>query len=198
MADKWRSSAIQKIIQLPQFWPDSEVQMFNQKFSRSGAAALSEFLRFEFCAASLRRCVRIFFIILLAWTAALAQNKSARFDPDGSFWILGKVPTEFSDFGEINLNAKRSRQLPVQGFYLNNGKRLRFMTLTVKRDNFTFTTITLGGVSYAFSGKFLKGGVYYASDLDDTIPVLKGNLTKFRNGQKVAEAQLTFSYFGGT
>jgi hypothetical protein len=80
---------------------------------------------------------------------------------------------------------------------LRTGKRLAFKTLTVKRDNFTFTTITSGGVSYAFSGKFLKGGVFY-SYLDDTIPALKGTLTKFRNGQKVAEAQLTFSYFGGT
>lgn len=139
-----------------------------------------------------------FLIIVLACTATLAQTKSARFDPDGTFWILGDTPNEFSDFGAINLNAKRSRQLPAQGFELNNGKRIRFKTLTVKRDNFTFTTFELGGVSYAFSGKFLKGGVYSAGDLDDTIPVLKGTLTKFRNGQKVAEANLTFSYFGGT
>ena len=86
----------------------------------------------------------------------------------------------------------------MQGFYLNNGKRLRFKTLIVKRDNFTFTTFPLSGVSYEFSGKFLKGGVYSSSDLDDTIPVLEGTLSKFRNGQKVAEAKLTFSYFGGT
>jgi len=151
------------------------------------------------CVFPLRLCVKLLVASLVVSSLpALAQNKSTRFDPDGSFWILGQVPTEFSDFGEINLNAKRSRQLPVQGFYLNNGKRLRFQTLTVKRDNFTFTTVTLGGVSYTFSGKFLKGGVYYSSDLDDTIPVLKGTLTKFRNAQKVAEAQLTFSYFGGT
>jgi len=147
---------------------------------------------------ALRVCVNIVFIILLVCTVSFSQNKSARFDPDGTFWILGDTPNDFSEFGAINLNAKRSRQLPVQGFELNNGKRLRFKTLTVKRDNFSFSTVELGGVSYAFSGKFLKGGVYSAGDLDDTIPVLKGTLTKFRNGQKVAEANLTFSYFGGT
>jgi len=172
--------------------------MVNQKFSRSGAAAQREIDHPETRVAPLRRCVSIFFICLLTCTATLAQKNVVRFDPDGSFWILEKAPPEFSEFGAINLNAKRSRQLPVQGFELNNGKRLRFKTLTVKRDNFSFTTVTLNGVSYAFSGKFLKGGVFSAGDLDDTIPVLKGTLTRFRNGQKDAEAQLTFSYFGGT
>jgi len=171
--------------------------MDKQKYSRSGAAAQSEFLRFQICSASLRRCVRIFFIVLLVCTAALAQNKAARFDPDGSFWIIGEPPNEFSEFGGINLNAKRSRQLPGQGFELRTGKLIRFKTLTVKRDNFTFTTVSVGGISYAFSGKFLKGGVYSAGDLDEETPVLEGTLTKFRGGQKVAEAKLKFSYFGG-
>ena len=148
--------------------------------------------------ASLRLCVKIFFICLLASTVALAQTKTARFDPDGSFWIHGESPNDFSEFGAINLNAKRSRQLPLQGFEIRTGKRLPFKTLTVKRDNFTFTTVTVGGISYAFSGKFLKGGVYSAGDLDEETPVLEGTLTKFRGGQKIAEAKLKFSYFGGT
>lgn len=148
--------------------------------------------------ASLRLCVKIFFIFLLASTLTLAQTKTARFDPDGSFWILGEPPNEFSEFGGINLNAKRSRQLPGQGFQLRTGKSIRFKTLSVKRDNFTFTTVTVGGISYAFSGKFLKGGVYSAGDLDDETPVLEGTLTKFRGGKKIAEAKLKFSYFGGT
>ena len=148
--------------------------------------------------ASLRLCARIFFVILLTCTATVAQSKAARFDPDGSFWILGEPPNEFSEFGGINLNAKRSRQLPGQGFQLRTGKNIRFKTLSVKRDNFTFTTVTVGGISYAFSGKFLKGGVYSAGDLDDETPVLEGTLTKFRGGKKIAEAKLKFSYFGGT
>jgi hypothetical protein len=137
-------------------------------------------------------------IILLACTALVAQTKTARFDPDGSFWILGQPPNEFSEFGGINLNAKRSRQLPGQGFQITSGKSIRFKTLSVKRDNFTFTTVTVGGISYAFSGKFLKGGIYSAGDLDDETPVLEGTLTKFRGGKKIAEAKLKFSYFGGT
>ena len=147
----------------------------------------------------LKKLFFAYLICLLTCTAMFAQKRVERFDPDGSFWILNETPNEFSEFGAINLNAKRSRRLNSQGFQLRDGKTLRFKTLIVKRDNFTFTTTpTASGISYSFSGKFLKGGVYYASDLDDTIPVLEGTLTKFRNGQKVAEKKLTFSYFGGT
>src|SRR6476659_6540300 len=92
---------------------------------------------------ALRLCVKSFLVSLLVLSAipALAQTKTARFDPNGSFWIIGEPPNEFSEFGGINLNAKRSRQLPVQGFELRTGKRIPFKTLTVKRDNFTFTTV---------------------------------------------------------
>jgi len=149
---------------------------------------------------ALRLCVKPFLVCLIVLTTipALAQNKAARFDPDGSFWLDGETPNEFPEFGAINLNAKRSRQLPLQGFELRTGKRIPFKTLTVKRDNFTFTTVTVGGISYAFAGKFLKGGVYSAGDLDDQTPVLEGTLTKFRGGQKIAEAKLKLVYFGGT
>ena len=141
--------------------------------------------------------------LLLCLTAAPAftqRNTSARFDPDGSFWLHESTPppTEFSDFAGINLNAKRLRRLPSPGLQLINGTTYRFKTLNVKRDNFTFTTMSLRGVSYSFAGKFLKGGVYASGILDDQTPVLEGTLTKFRGGKKVAEANLKFVYFGGT
>ena len=146
----------------------------------------------------MRKTLIILLAILIVSVPALAQKRSARFDPDGSFWVIGETPNEFSDFGGINLNAKRLRRLPPSGVQNNEGKNYRFKTATVKRDNFTFTTVTMGGVSYSFAGKFLKGGNFAATWLGDETPVLEGTLTKFRGGQKVAEAKLKFSYFGGT
>ena len=149
--------------------------------------------------APLRLCVSIFFVILMASIPAFSQRtKPERFDPDGSFWLQGAPPNDFSDFGGINLNAKRSRRLPQPGLETNNGKRYRFKTLSVKQERFTFTTMTVAGISYSFSGRFLKGGVYSSGILDDETPVLEGTLTKFRAGKKVAEAKLKFVYFGGT
>jgi hypothetical protein len=135
--------------------------------------------------------------ILVASIPAPAQ-KNARFDPDGSFWIIGDHGDGFSDFGGINLNAKRLRRLPPSGVQLMDGKTLRFKTLNVKRENFAFTTVAIGGVSYSFAGKFLRGGVFAATDLSDERPVLEGVLRKHKAGKKVAEAKLKFMYFGGT
>jgi hypothetical protein len=147
----------------------------------------------------MRKVVNVGVLLLLVVTAAFSQKKETRFDPDGSFWLHGQnVPNEFSEFGGINLNAKRSRRLPSPGLQLVDGKTYRFKTLIVKRDNFTFTTVALRGVSYSFSGKFLRGGVFGAGDLDDETPVLEGTLTKYRGGKKLAEAKLKFVYFGGT
>jgi hypothetical protein len=130
--------------------------------------------------------------------AASAQTKRNLFNPDGAFWLIGEPPDGFSDFSGINLNARRLRRLPAQGLELNNGKRLSFKTVTVKRDDFRFTTLTVGGVYYTFVGKFLRDGVFATQDLSDERPVLEGVLTKYKNGQKIAEAKMKFSYFGGT
>jgi hypothetical protein len=167
-----------------------------KQFSRKGAKAQR---KSKSSFAPLRLCASVFCLFLItSCTFALAQNKSARFDPDGSFWIIGTPPNEFSDFSAINLNAKRLRRLPSPGLQTNDGKTYRFKTLTVKQNNFTFTTMPRGGVSYSFSGRFLKGGNFAATWLGDDNPILEGTLTKFRAGNKLAEAKLKFSYFGGT
>lgn len=142
--------------------------------------------------------VALMLVSLLSVSVFSQRTKSERFDPDGSFWLKGEPPNDFSDFAGINLNAKRSRNLPQPGLETNKGTRYRFKTLSVKQESFTFTTMTVAGISYSFSGRFLKGGVYSSGILDDETPVLEGTLTKFRGGTKVAEAKLKFVYFGGT
>ena len=144
----------------------------------------------------LRLCVLICVALLFAGTQA--QNKNARFDPDGSFWIHEQPPTEFSEVSAINLNAKRLRRLPAQGLQVTDGTNYRFKRLTVKRHNFTFNTVALKGVSYSFSGRFLKGGNFAATALNDEVPVMEGTITRYAGGKKVAEAKLKFIYFGGT
>ena len=177
--------------------------MVKEEYSRRGATAQRRIKLAETSVAPLRRWGRNFLVALLllslASSSALSQRtKSTRFDPDGSFWLKGEPPNDFSDFSGINLNSKRSRRLPQPGVETNNGKLYRFKTLSVKQERFTFTTVTIAGLSYSFSGRFLKGGVYSSGILDDETPVLEGTLTKFRGSQKVAEAKLKFVYFGGT
>ena len=131
-------------------------------------------------------------------SAAIAQTKGTTFNPDGAFFLIGEPPDGFSDFSGIYLNGRRLRRIPTQSLQLNNGKKFHYKTLTVKQDNFSFTTVTLGNIYYTFAGNFLRGGVFGEQDLSDEQPVLEGVLTKYKAGKKVAEAKLKFSYFGGT
>jgi hypothetical protein len=129
----------------------------------------------------------------------LGQTKQApRFNPDGAFFLIGEPPADFSDLSGIYLNGRRLRRIPTQSLQLNNGKMFHYKTLTVKQEDFSFTTETLRGVYYTFAGKFLRGGVFAEQDLADEKPVLEGVLTKYKDGKKVAGAKLKFSYFGGT
>ena len=128
----------------------------------------------------------------------IVSRSTDQFDPNGAFWIIGTAPNDFSDFGSINLNSKHLRRLPASGLQLNNGRTFRYKSLSVKKDNFSFATVVVGGVAYSFTGHFLKGGVFASLDLDDKTPVLEGTLVKYKAAKKIAEANLKFSYFGGT
>ena len=136
-------------------------------------------------------------LVLMLSVPALSQ-KGARFDPDGSFWVSGTPPDDFLELSAINLNAKRLRRLPSPGLQITDGTTYRFKTLTVRRNNFAFTTVVLKNISYSFSGRFLRGGVYAETELNDERPVMEGTLTKFRAGKKLAEAKIQLYYFGGT
>jgi hypothetical protein len=126
---------------------------------------------------------------------SVAQQR--KFNPDGSFWIIGAAPKGFDDFGGINLNSHRSRRFPSSGVNLTNGTVLKFRTISVTRNALTFTTFARRGISYRFSGRFLRGGIFF-SEVADEEPVLEGTLVKLANRQVVAESRIKFSYFGGT
>ena len=129
--------------------------------------------------------------------AVSIQGQRGRFNPDGSFWIIGDAPPSFRNFGGINLNSNRNRRLPGAGVDLTDGSRIKFKMLSVSRARLTFATANLRGVAYSFSGRFLRGGVFAAQDLEEKT-VLEGVLKKLSGGKVVAEARLSFSYFGGT
>jgi hypothetical protein len=144
------------------------------------------------------KLITVVALLLAVSQPTLSQTKRTSFNPDGAFFLIGEPPNGFSDFSGIYLNGRRLRRLPSQAMHLNNGKVFHYRSLTVRRDNFSFTTVTSGGVYYTFAGKFLRGGIFAEQDLFDEQPVLEGVLTKYKGGKKVAEAKLKLSYFGGT
>ena len=124
-----------------------------------------------------------------------------KFDPEGEFNVEGKLPKELSEVSTIQLlrDIKKSFLNSHSGLYTNRGVTYRFKTLTVTRERFTFTTVAIGDISYSFTGRFLRGGVFAELDSDQWgKPILEGQLSKFRGRRKVSAASLKFSYFGGT
>lgn len=133
--------------------------------------------------------------------ASHASKSVVKFDPDGEFPVYGKAPRGLEEVSTIPMWGRGRGKFMNKdsGVYTTNGVIYRFRTLSVSQPKFTFTTVSRRGTSYAFTGRFLRGGVF--AELDSTIwdqPILEGTMTKFKNGKKVAEAPMKFSYFGGT
>lgn len=127
--------------------------------------------------------------------------EAQKFDPEGEFNVLGTPPRSLSEVSTIELlrDAKKSFYNPHAGIYTTAGVTYRFKTVSVTRAKFTFTTMPIKGISYSFTGRFLRGGVYAELDSDQWgKPILEGKLSKFKGSQKTVEANLKFSYFGGT
>lgn len=150
-------------------------------------------------------------LLLLGTVAASAHLKTLnassagqkKLDPEGSFFPLGKAPKGLEEVGGIDLfRSGRNRPFTSHthsGVVTTKGTVYRFQTISVSQNSLTFKTRALQGTSYSFAGRFLKGGAF--AEMDSSTwndPFLEGTLTRFKNGKKVAEARMKFSYFGGT
>lgn len=131
----------------------------------------------------------------------LAAASLQTFDPEGEFDVIGEPPKGLTEVSAIQLlrDTKKSYLNSHSGLYTNRGVTYRFKTLSVTRERLTFTTVPVQGISYSFTGRFLRGGVYGELNSDQWgKPILEGRLNKLRDGKRAATANLKFSYFGGT
>ena len=134
-------------------------------------------------------------------STSAARTMARNFDPEGEFNVEGSPPQGLSEVSTIELlrDTKKSFMNSHSGIYTNRGMTYNFKSLTVTRERFAFTTVAIKGISYSFTGRFLRGGVFAELDSDQWgKPILEGQLSKLKGGRKVAGANLKFSYFGGT
>jgi hypothetical protein len=154
--------------------------------------------------------VALLLLLLLSatsdWTSAARVSSTplisvVKFDPDGEFPLYGKAPKGLEEVSTIPMwgRGRHNFMNKDSGVYTTAGVIYRFRTVSVAQQKFTFSTVARRGTSYSFTGRFLRGGVF--AELDSEIwdqPILEGTMTKLKNGKKVAEASMKFSYFGGT
>lgn len=125
------------------------------------------------------------------------------FRPYGYYSLVGPHPKGFENFDTIQYWRREDEQTGpdiserLSGVNERGGVRYRYSTISINRQRFVFTTVKVRGTSYSFAGRFLRTD-FVNSDLDFDKPVLEGRLIKYRNGKRVAGANVRFSYFAGT
>ena len=133
---------------------------------------------------------------------ASGREPSYQFDAgNGAYVFDGKAPKGFENLDALefpgvllNLSPDGSRvqsvaSNPQANVFLKRGRQFKAQRVTLTGDQISFETESVGGISYQFTGKFIKGSVDRNELLDAT---LQGRLTKLQNGKKIAEAQMSF------
>ncbi|HEX9918475.1 MAG TPA: hypothetical protein VGA87_04865 [Pyrinomonadaceae bacterium] len=125
------------------------------------------------------------------------------FRPYGYFSLVGKPPKGFENFDTIQYwHARDEGTGPdissrTSGVNETGGVVYGYATISVTRQTFVFTTKAVRGVSYKFSGRFLRSD-FVGAEMNFARPVLVGTLGKYRNGKRVATANVKLGYFAGT
>jgi hypothetical protein len=121
---------------------------------------------------------------------------------EGPYVFDGKAPAGFEgfqgfEFPGVLLKASADRahvvsvsQDPHAQLLFRAGRVVKAKQVTFTDDQIGFETEIVRGVSYQFSGRFIKDNDESKHEALD--PKLKGRITKLVNGKKTAEAQMSF------
>jgi len=124
------------------------------------------------------------------------------FDPSGHFYPKEKLPGQFVDFDHVTLlrSEEAAADRPQPGVHTTQGEVYTFAMLHTnpapdhRKIVFEFTTTTVNGIGYEFTGEFLNNRVYEEYVTDPNEVVTQGRLVKLKNGRLEAEAQVKFVY----
>jgi len=138
--------------------------------------------------------------LLVAFAAVLPAFSQENVDIFG-YYFIEKSPRAFSDISEIHLAGDygAKEKPPFYGLIRMTRKSapdFRLLQPSLIDKQLTFKTKTVGGIHYEFSGYFTKLGNFPETRPEAQI-LLQGRLTKYRGKQKLASAELRFSYSAG-
>ncbi len=142
--------------------------------------------------------ILVFTMLFCAFAfSAYSQEKTDIF----GYYSIEKAPKAFADISEIHLAGEYGEQQnPVfYGLIRMKSKRAldyKLLKPSLNGKNLTFSTKSVGNISYKFVGAFTKLGDFPTLQPNGEI-ILKGTLTKYRGKKKIASANVKFSYFTG-
>ena len=149
------------------------------------------------------RFIAALFFLMTFVSFGSAQNVK-NLDTFGYYFIQNSNKN-FSDISEIHLSGDYGSEQtpPIFGLIRLKDKRAKDFRLNKpfqKGKYISFTTKSVNGISYHFSGKFTKLYDKVIETRPGTTPegiVLRGKLTKLKGKIKLAEQQVEFTYFAG-
>lgn len=125
----------------------------------------------------------------------------------GDYYIIGERPKGFEDFEFLIVNThkwddKNDKVVAVKpNGELRMEKEFNFSWLNITGKRISLGTRERKGISYRFDGRFIKAQeVKYESEDGEEYTdeaFLKGRLTKWRNGIKIAEAKVKLGIYHG-
>jgi hypothetical protein len=138
------------------------------------------------------------------------ENTEAEFSAEGDYYIVGDLPKEFKDFNTLSITTKSYENVPAEDNYdgvsippegfITTNKQFDFQRINIAGKQIAFETETKKGISYMFVGQFIEEEriEYKTVEGYDRIEfaILKGRLTKMRDGKKAAEIEARFAEGG--
>ena len=120
-----------------------------------------------------------------------------RFNPRGIYYILGPKPKAFPEFDSLELavypNERRAEGHVTIQIVVNHTYEVQDASSGVVTEHglsFSTVSITDTECDYAFDGYFLRTGVLFKARKPEA--VLEGQLTKSKNGVRLAAAKVRF------
>lgn len=134
------------------------------------------------------------------------EKEYCKFDETGDYALLDENPKGFKDFDYLTIITRDYNNDSENGIPIKpkgavwTKKEFKFTWINITGKQISFLTQTKKGVSFQFDGKFvdekLKMKDANGEEYTETI-VLKGRLTKWHNGKKIAEAKVKFTEMCG-
>jgi len=128
--------------------------------------------------------------------ASATSGSQCIFDPSGYFYPMEKLAQPFEEFDNITLREEKDGGAPGQGLYTRS-QVYKFDSIKRDAGSFEFSTATVDGVSYLFTGRFNYPCIFEEFDAlreEAGAIAAEGKLLKLVNGAKVAETSVRFTY----
>lgn len=140
------------------------------------------------------------FLIILFFVLAISTFAQTTTDIFG-YYSIEKAPKTFANISEIHLSGNYgAEQKPAfYGLIRMKAKKAKDYVLNkpaLDGNNITFTTKAVNGVSYSFTGTFIRLGNFPEERPEGEI-LLKGTLTKMKGKTKLASGTFSFNYSAG-